>query len=97
MLMPGIMANQISLLIKLIASFSLYNSSSGGVRLESRHLKIDTQGYEDTRTGERYQRVVADDIQVSDVMLQVFFKSSGIFFDNHKCTVWRSAWSGQRR
>lgn len=39
--------------------------ASGGVVLDRSSIKIDDQGYVDIRTGERYQRVIADDIEVS--------------------------------
>ena len=39
---------------------------SGGVFLERSSIKIDSKGYIDKNTGERYQRVVAEDITVSD-------------------------------
>ena len=44
--------------------------ASGGVRLDRRGIQIDSQGYIDTRTGERYQRVMAEDIQYGEVLGQ---------------------------
>jgi len=42
--------------------------ASGGVVLDRSSVKIDDQGYVDIKTGERYQRVVADDIDFGEVI-----------------------------
>lgn len=44
--------------------------ASGGVVLDRSSIKIDDQGYVDIRTGERYQRVIADDIEYGEVLGQ---------------------------
>mmetsp|Transcript_10651 Transcript_10651/g.14349 ORF Transcript_10651/g.14349 Transcript_10651/m.14349 type:complete len:94 (+) Transcript_10651:407-688(+) len=44
--------------------------ASGGVTLDRNCIKIDSQGYVDTNTGERYQRVVADDITYGEMLGQ---------------------------
>ena len=44
--------------------------ASGGVILDRRRIKIDAQGYVDTQTGERHQRIIAEDIQFGEVLGQ---------------------------